>query len=80
MIWKWRNNGKSRTNSIVFKIEFEINLKFYFVYYNTKNNIFNLNIIFGYIIEVKKISILSKYVLLIGKDIKLFTNVVNEVW
>ena len=36
--------------SIVFKIKFETNLKFYFVSYNTKNNIMSLKILFvGYI-------------------------------
>ena len=36
-------------NSIVFKIEFKTNLKFYFVSYNAKNIILSLKIIFvGY--------------------------------
>ena len=35
---------------IVFKIKFEINLKFYFVSYNAKNNILSFKILFvGYI-------------------------------
>ena len=35
--------------SIVFKIEFKTDLKLYFVYYNAKNNILSLKILFvGY--------------------------------
>ncbi len=51
--------------SICIKSEFETNLKFYFITYNTKNKILRLNILFvGYMYQIRICVLIKKIVFL----------------